>query len=163
MEEEVFLLSCRPRHFLCAACFWLLSHFSVHYRHFGDNTLLQGAANKGSSKSHALTWEPQRKHEFLESCGIQASFSHVVSAENPTDGISRGRVFTLQDLAKGSGGVLWQEESKVCHFVSYNISITNKIQRVMRVAIRIYILGADNEEVASPRPLHLTFLFIRLV
>ncbi|RNF06704.1 retrotransposon hot spot (RHS) protein [Trypanosoma cruzi] len=25
-----------------------------------DNTLLQGAANKGSSKSHAMTWELQR-------------------------------------------------------------------------------------------------------
>ncbi|KAF8284682.1 hypothetical protein TcYC6_0027400 [Trypanosoma cruzi] len=97
MEEESLFLSCRPRHFLCAACFWLLSRFSVHYGHFGDNTSLQGAANKGSSKSHALAWEPQRKHEFLESRGIQASFVYVVSAKTPADGISRGRVFTLQD------------------------------------------------------------------
>ncbi|PWU93919.1 putative target of rapamycin (TOR) kinase 1 [Trypanosoma cruzi] len=29
-----------------------------------DNTLLQGAANKGSSKSHAMTWELQRIYEF---------------------------------------------------------------------------------------------------
>ncbi|RNC39059.1 putative serine/threonine protein phosphatase [Trypanosoma cruzi] len=66
-----------------------------------DSTLLQGAANKGSSKSNALTREPQRIYEFLESRGIQATFAYVVSAENPADGISRGRVFTLQDLAKG--------------------------------------------------------------
>ncbi|PWV17836.1 hypothetical protein C3747_16g381 [Trypanosoma cruzi] len=163
MEEEAFLLSCGPRCSLCAACFWLPSHFLVHHRHVGGNTLLQGAANKGSSKSHALTREPQRKNEFLESRGTQASFAYVVSAENPADGIPRGRVFTLQDLAKGSGGVLWQEESKVCHFVSYNISSTNKVHRVMTVAVRIYILGADTEEVANPRPLYLTFLFIRHV
>ncbi|PWU88485.1 hypothetical protein C4B63_72g112 [Trypanosoma cruzi] len=66
-----------------------------------DNTSLQGAANKGSSKSHALTWELQRIYEFLDSRGIQAKFAYVRSAENPADGISRGRVFTLQDLAKG--------------------------------------------------------------
>ncbi|KAF8275612.1 hypothetical protein TcBrA4_0138020 [Trypanosoma cruzi] len=30
-----------------------------------DNTSLQGAANKGSSKSHAMTWELQRIYEFL--------------------------------------------------------------------------------------------------
>ncbi|EKG00276.1 glycogen synthase kinase-3 alpha, putative [Trypanosoma cruzi] len=39
-----------------------------------DNTSLQGAANKGSSKSHAMTWELQRIYEFLDSCGVQASF-----------------------------------------------------------------------------------------
>ncbi|KAF8288710.1 hypothetical protein TcBrA4_0006430 [Trypanosoma cruzi] len=30
-----------------------------------DNTSLQGAANKGSSKSHAMTWELRRIYEFL--------------------------------------------------------------------------------------------------
>ncbi|EKG02393.1 hypothetical protein TCSYLVIO_006582 [Trypanosoma cruzi] len=68
---------------------------------WADNASLQGAANKGSSKSHAMTWELQRIFEFLDSRGIQATFAYVRSAENPADGISRGRVFTLQDLAKG--------------------------------------------------------------
>ncbi|KAF8298879.1 putative target of rapamycin (TOR) kinase 1 [Trypanosoma cruzi] len=78
-----------------------------------DNTSPQGAANKGSSKSHAMTWELRRICLFFDSRGIQASFAYVRSADNPADGISRGRVFTLQDLAKGmelvrgSGGVLW--------------------------------------------------------
>ncbi|KAF8293693.1 hypothetical protein TcYC6_0104290 [Trypanosoma cruzi] len=48
-----------------------------------DNTSLQGAANKGSSKSHALTWELKRIYEFLDSGGIQASLAYVRSAENP--------------------------------------------------------------------------------
>ncbi|KAF8281172.1 putative target of rapamycin (TOR) kinase 1 [Trypanosoma cruzi] len=38
-----------------------------------DNTSLQGAANKGSLKSHALTWELRRIYEFFDSRGIQAS------------------------------------------------------------------------------------------
>ncbi|RNC32545.1 target of rapamycin (TOR) kinase 1, partial [Trypanosoma cruzi] len=58
-----------------------------------DNTSLQGAANKGRSKTHALTRELRRIHGFLDSRGIQASFAYVRSAENPADGISRGRVF----------------------------------------------------------------------
>ncbi|PWV14552.1 putative target of rapamycin (TOR) kinase 1 [Trypanosoma cruzi] len=66
-----------------------------------DNTSQQGAANKGSSESHAMTWGLRRIYEFLDSRGIQATFAYVRSAENPADGISRGRVFTLQDLAKG--------------------------------------------------------------
>ncbi|RNC41162.1 target of rapamycin (TOR) kinase 1 [Trypanosoma cruzi] len=66
-----------------------------------DNTSLRGAANKGRSKSHAMTWELQRIYEFVDSRGIQVSFAYVRSAEDPADGISRGRVFTLQDLAKG--------------------------------------------------------------
>ncbi|KAF5221329.1 hypothetical protein ECC02_005571 [Trypanosoma cruzi] len=65
------------------------------------NNSLQGAANKGSSKSHAMTWEKQRIYGFLDLRGIQAFFAYVRPAENPADGISRGRVFTLQDLAKG--------------------------------------------------------------
>ncbi|KAF8277234.1 putative target of rapamycin (TOR) kinase 1 [Trypanosoma cruzi] len=64
------------------------------------NNSLQGAANKGSSKSHAFTWELQRIYGFLDLRGIQAFFAYVRSAENPADGISRGRVFTLQGLAK---------------------------------------------------------------
>ncbi|KAF8301628.1 hypothetical protein TcYC6_0050550 [Trypanosoma cruzi] len=99
----------------------LSRRLATHYGHWVDNTLLQGAANKGSSKSHALTWELQRIYEFLDSRGVQATFAYVRSAETPADGISRGRVFTLQDLAKGSGGVLWLEDPKVCHFVSNNI------------------------------------------
>ncbi|PWU92849.1 putative target of rapamycin (TOR) kinase 1 [Trypanosoma cruzi] len=66
-----------------------------------DNTSLQGAENKGGSKSHATTWELRVMYEFLDSFGIQASFAHVRSADNPKDGISRGRMFTLPDLAKG--------------------------------------------------------------
>ncbi|PWV10966.1 putative target of rapamycin (TOR) kinase 1 [Trypanosoma cruzi] len=65
------------------------------------NNSLQGAANKGSSKSHAMTWELQRIYRFLDLRGIHASFAYVRSADNPADGISRGRVFTLQGLAKG--------------------------------------------------------------
>ncbi|EKF33552.1 hypothetical protein MOQ_002580 [Trypanosoma cruzi marinkellei] len=83
-----------------------------------DNTSLRGAANKGSSKSHALTWELRRIYGFLDSCGVQASFAYVRSAETPAVGMSRGRVFTLQDLAKGSGGDLWLEDPKVRHLVS---------------------------------------------
>ncbi|RNC49509.1 protein kinase, putative,serine/threonine protein kinase [Trypanosoma cruzi] len=66
-----------------------------------DNTSLQGVANKVSSKSHAMTWELKWIYEFVDSRGIQASFAYVRSAENPADGISRGRVFRLQDVAKG--------------------------------------------------------------
>ncbi|PWV22173.1 putative target of rapamycin (TOR) kinase 1 [Trypanosoma cruzi] len=40
-----------------------------------DNTSLRGAANKGSSKSNAMTWELQRICLFLDSRGIQASFT----------------------------------------------------------------------------------------
>ncbi|RNE98838.1 putative profilin, partial [Trypanosoma cruzi] len=58
-----------------------------------DNTSLQGAANKGSSKSHALTSELQRIYEFLDSRGIQATFAYVRYADSPADGISRCRVF----------------------------------------------------------------------
>ncbi|KAF5221343.1 hypothetical protein ECC02_005585 [Trypanosoma cruzi] len=64
------------------------------------NNSLQGAANKGSSKSHAMTWKLQRIYGFLDSHRIQASVAYVRSADNPADGISRGRVFTLQGLAK---------------------------------------------------------------
>ncbi|RNF13424.1 target of rapamycin (TOR) kinase 1 [Trypanosoma cruzi] len=58
-----------------------------------DNTSLEGSANKGSSKSHAMTWELQRICEFLYSRGVQASFAYVRYADNPADSISRGRVF----------------------------------------------------------------------
>ncbi|RNF03465.1 target of rapamycin (TOR) kinase 1 [Trypanosoma cruzi] len=66
-----------------------------------ENTSLQGAANKGSSKSQSMAWELQRIYEFVDSRGIHVSVAYVRSAENPADGISRGCVFTLQDLAKG--------------------------------------------------------------
>ncbi|EKG00211.1 hypothetical protein TCSYLVIO_008860, partial [Trypanosoma cruzi] len=109
-------LSCRPRHAVRLA----LSAFSAILPStmdvWVDNTSLQGAANKGGSKSHAMTWELQVIYWFLDSCGVQASFAYVRSAENPADGISRGCVFTIQHLAKGSGGALWLEDPKVCHF-----------------------------------------------
>ncbi|RNC45084.1 putative retrotransposon hot spot (RHS) protein [Trypanosoma cruzi] len=57
-------LSCRPRRAVRLA----LSAFSAILPStmdvWADNTSLQGAANKGSSKSHAKTWELQRIHEF---------------------------------------------------------------------------------------------------
>ncbi|PWU95504.1 putative target of rapamycin (TOR) kinase 1 [Trypanosoma cruzi] len=107
-----------------------------------NNTSLQGAANKGNSKSHALTWELKRIYEFLDSRRTQASFAYVRSAENPADGISRGRVFTLQhlakgvELAKGSGGVLWLEDPKVCQFASnaYIFILSEQSERATIVA-----------------------------
>ncbi|RNC54867.1 target of rapamycin (TOR) kinase 1 [Trypanosoma cruzi] len=65
-----------------------------------DNTSLRGAANKGSPKSHVMTWELRRIYEFLESCRLQASFAYVRSAENPADGMPRGRVFYTSGLHK---------------------------------------------------------------
>ncbi|KAF8298937.1 putative target of rapamycin (TOR) kinase 1 [Trypanosoma cruzi] len=65
------------------------------------NTSLQGAANKGSSKSHALTWELRRTYEFLDSRGIRATFAYVRSAENPEDGIPRGRVSHFRTWRRG--------------------------------------------------------------
>ncbi|PWV06033.1 putative target of rapamycin (TOR) kinase 1 [Trypanosoma cruzi] len=80
----------------------LSRRLATHYGHWVDNTLLQGGANKGRSKSHAMTWELQRIYDFwtlaeyrhpLPTCGLHKG--------NPADGMSRGRVFTLQDVAKG--------------------------------------------------------------
>ncbi|PWV09369.1 putative target of rapamycin (TOR) kinase 1 [Trypanosoma cruzi] len=93
--------SCRSRR---AECLALLAFSAILPRTIDvwmSNTLLQGAANKGGSKPHAMTWELQRIYEFLDSRGIKASFAYVRSAENPADGISRGRVFTPEDIAKG--------------------------------------------------------------
>ncbi|PWU89517.1 putative target of rapamycin (TOR) kinase 1 [Trypanosoma cruzi] len=130
-----------------------------------DNTSLQRAANKGSSKSHALTRELQRIYGFLDSRGIQASFVYVRSTENPADGISHGSAFTLQDLAEWvelarvSGGVLWLEEPKLCHLLSRIIYIShpNRAQHVTFVAkgLYIYILGANFEDVLEPLSFHL--------
>ncbi|KAF8278752.1 hypothetical protein TcBrA4_0108000 [Trypanosoma cruzi] len=106
-----------------------------------DNTSLQGAANKGSSKSHAMTWGLRRIFEFLDSRGIQATFAYVRFAENPADGISRGRVFTLQELAKGSGGALWLEDPKACHFVSNNIQIPTEEKGPCWRSTEFYILN----------------------
>ncbi|PWV03042.1 putative target of rapamycin (TOR) kinase 1 [Trypanosoma cruzi] len=67
-----------------------------------DNTSLQGAANKGSSKSHAMAWNLDGYTSLLTlaeymhpspTCGLHKG--------NPADGISRGRVFALQDFVKG--------------------------------------------------------------
>ncbi|RNF14270.1 protein kinase, partial [Trypanosoma cruzi] len=46
-----------------------------------SNTSLQRAANKGSSKPHAMTRELKRIYGFLDPRGIKASFAHVRSAE----------------------------------------------------------------------------------
>ncbi|KAF8300829.1 putative target of rapamycin (TOR) kinase 1 [Trypanosoma cruzi] len=62
-----------------------------------DNTSLQGAANKGSSKSHALTWELRRIYEFVDSCGIQKTFAYA----RPADGISRGLFIQTSGLGEG--------------------------------------------------------------
>ncbi|KAF8294854.1 hypothetical protein TcBrA4_0070870 [Trypanosoma cruzi] len=70
-----------------------------------DNTSLQGAANKGSSKSHAMTWELQTDM-FVDSRGVRATFAYVRSADNPADGISRGRVFTLRKLRRDRRGLV---------------------------------------------------------
>ncbi|RNC38124.1 protein kinase [Trypanosoma cruzi] len=96
---------------------------------WADNTSLQGAANKGSPKSHAMTWELRRIYKFVDSRGVQASFAYVRSAENPrrrhitrlcfcTSGLGEG-----VELAKDSGGVFWLQDSKVCHFVNKYIYI----------------------------------------
>ncbi|PWV13149.1 putative target of rapamycin (TOR) kinase 1 [Trypanosoma cruzi] len=88
-----------------------------------DNTSLQGAANKGSPETHAMTWELQRIYGFLDSRGIQAFFAYVRCAENPADGMSRGRVLYTSgfgegvELAKRSGGILCSGDPKACHFV----------------------------------------------
>ncbi|KAF8279060.1 hypothetical protein TcYC6_0024320 [Trypanosoma cruzi] len=79
----------------------LFRHLAIHHGRLGEKSLFQGAANKGSPKSYAKAWELRRIYEFLDSCGRQASFGYVRSAEYPADGISRGRVFTLQELTKG--------------------------------------------------------------
>ncbi|ESS55410.1 hypothetical protein TCDM_13125 [Trypanosoma cruzi Dm28c] len=127
-----------------------------------DNTSLQGAANKGSSKSHAMTWELQRIFEFLDSRGIQATFAYVRSAENPADGISRGRVFTLQQLAKGSGGVLWLEESKVRHFVSNNMLILTECKGPCWWYTEFYILNENKTlRQLTEEPFFLTWLVSR--
>ncbi|RNC39878.1 putative target of rapamycin (TOR) kinase 1, partial [Trypanosoma cruzi] len=42
-----------------------------------DNTLLQGAANKCSSKSYSMTWDLRRICLFLDSRGVQESFVYV--------------------------------------------------------------------------------------
>ncbi|ESS63789.1 target of rapamycin (TOR) kinase 1 [Trypanosoma cruzi Dm28c] len=42
-----------------------------------DNTSPQGAANKGSSKSHAMMWELRRIFEFLDSRGVRVTFAYA--------------------------------------------------------------------------------------
>ncbi|PWU93732.1 hypothetical protein C3747_291g8 [Trypanosoma cruzi] len=95
-------LSCRPRRARYAWPYQLfIAILPSTMDVWADNTSLQGAASKGSSKSHAMTWELRRIYEFLDSHGVQESFAYLRPADNPADGISRGRVFALQDLAKG--------------------------------------------------------------
>ncbi|RNC31780.1 protein kinase [Trypanosoma cruzi] len=103
----------------------LSRRLATHHGHWVDNTSLQGAANKGGSQSHAMTWEPQRIYEFLDSRGVQASVAYVRSAEGQPPQTAYHTVVFLHfrtwrrvELAKGSGGVLWLEDPKVCHFVS---------------------------------------------
>ncbi|RNF07023.1 protein kinase, partial [Trypanosoma cruzi] len=112
-----------------------------------DNTSLQGAANKGSSKSHAMTWELQRIYEFLDSRGVQATFAYVRSAQNSRRRhITRSCVYTSGlgegvELAKGSGGVLWLEDPKVSHFVSNNIQILTEEKGPCWWSTEFYILN----------------------
>ncbi|EKF98939.1 hypothetical protein TCSYLVIO_010157, partial [Trypanosoma cruzi] len=58
----------------------LFRHLAVHHGRLGGQHFAAGAANKGSSKSHALMWGLRRIYEFLESCGVRASFAYVRSA-----------------------------------------------------------------------------------
>ncbi|RNC44911.1 protein kinase [Trypanosoma cruzi] len=92
-----------------------------------DNASLQGAANKGSSKSHALTWELQRIYEFFGLSRNTGNFClravcrkprrrHITRSCFYTSGLGEG-----VELVRGSGGVLWLEDPKVCHFVSNNM------------------------------------------
>ncbi|EKG07775.1 hypothetical protein TCSYLVIO_001092, partial [Trypanosoma cruzi] len=74
---------------------------AIHHGRLDGQHFAARSGNKGSSKSHAMTWGLRRIYEFLDSRGIQATFAYVRSAQNPADGISRGRVFRIQDLAKG--------------------------------------------------------------
>ncbi|PWV14414.1 putative target of rapamycin (TOR) kinase 1 [Trypanosoma cruzi] len=83
-----------------------------------DNTSLQGAANKGSPKSHALIWELQQIYGFLGSRRIQAFFAYVRSAENPADGLSRGRVLRFRTWRRGAAVSFGWRTPKVCQFVS---------------------------------------------
>ncbi|RNC34977.1 protein kinase, putative,serine/threonine protein kinase [Trypanosoma cruzi] len=73
---------------------------------WADNTSLQGAANKGSPKSHAMTWE-LRRICLLTLAECRHPLHTCDQRTTPADGISRGCVFTLQDLAKGSGTEEW--------------------------------------------------------
>ncbi|RNC34693.1 protein kinase [Trypanosoma cruzi] len=120
-------LSCRPRHAVHLA----LSAFSAILPSIMDfwveNTSLQGAANKGSSKSHALTWEPRRIYVFGLSRNTGILCPRTACGKPRRRHITRSCVYTSGlvegvELAKGSGGVLWLEDPKVCHFVSNNIS-----------------------------------------
>ncbi|RNC34980.1 protein kinase [Trypanosoma cruzi] len=103
----------------------LSRRLATHYGHWVDNTLLQGGANKGRSKSHAMTWELQRIYEFLDSRGVQASVAYVRSAQRQPRRrhVTRSCFYTSGrgegvELAKGSGGVFCLEDPKVCHFLS---------------------------------------------
>ncbi|KAF5224569.1 hypothetical protein ECC02_002207 [Trypanosoma cruzi] len=66
-----------------------------------DNTSLQGAANKGSSETHAMMWKLRRIYEFLDSRGTQAFFAYVRPADSPADGMSRGRVLQFRIWRRG--------------------------------------------------------------
>ncbi|RNC41071.1 putative profilin [Trypanosoma cruzi] len=88
-----------------------------------DNTSPQGAANKGSSKSHAMTWGPQRMclltlaecGQLLPTYGLQKTpqmACHAVVFY--TSALGEGG-----EVAKGSGGFLWLDEPQVFHFVTY--------------------------------------------
>ncbi|KAF8279498.1 hypothetical protein TcBrA4_0101530 [Trypanosoma cruzi] len=60
-----------------------------------ENTLLQGAANKGSSKSHVMARELQRI------CLLTHAENTGILCLRAVCRQPRGRVFTIQDLAKG--------------------------------------------------------------
>ncbi|PWU91399.1 TcC31.12 [Trypanosoma cruzi] len=65
-----------------------------------SNTSLQGAANKGNSKPHAMTRELKRIYGFLDPRGIKASFAHVRSAETRRRHITRS-CFHTRGISEG--------------------------------------------------------------
>ncbi|ESS60654.1 RNA editing complex protein MP90 [Trypanosoma cruzi Dm28c] len=83
-----------------------------------DNTSLQGAVNKGSSKSHALTWELRRIYVFLILAGYRHPLLTCDLQKAPQTASHAVVCFYTSVIAKGSGGVLWLEDPKVSQFVS---------------------------------------------
>ncbi|RNC34876.1 target of rapamycin (TOR) kinase 1, partial [Trypanosoma cruzi] len=66
-----------------------------------ENTSLQGAANKGSSKSQTMTWELRRMYEFLNSRRLHASlYLRAVCREPCRRHITRS-CFYASGLVKG--------------------------------------------------------------
>ncbi|RNC52975.1 target of rapamycin (TOR) kinase 1 [Trypanosoma cruzi] len=58
-------------------------HLAIHHGRLGGQHSVSREENKGSLKSHTMTWELQRTYEFVDSRGIQASFAYGRSVGNP--------------------------------------------------------------------------------